>query len=84
MKVTSKITSQGQVSVPADIRKALGVGPGSTIEWVEENGEITVRRAGGSTWEDVHKALFPDGPPKEKIDVKKAIAKRMRDRHARD
>ena len=31
----SKITSQGQISVPAEIRRRLGVGPGSMLEWVE-------------------------------------------------
>jgi antitoxin PrlF len=80
----SKITAQGQISVPADVRKKLGVGPGSTLEWVDEDGKIVVKRAGGATWEDVHKTLFPNGPPKRPVDVKKAIAKRMRERYARD
>lgn len=60
----SKITAQGQISVPADIRKKLGVGPGSTLEWVEEGGKIIVKRAGTVTFEDIHKMLFPNGPPK--------------------
>jgi AbrB family looped-hinge helix DNA binding protein len=80
----SKITAQGQTSVPADIRKTLGVGPGSTIEWVEEGGRVTVRRAGGYTFDDIHKVLFPDGPPKKPVDVKAAIAKYARERYARD
>lgn len=67
----SKITAQGQISVPADIRKKLGVGPGSTLEWVEENGKIVVKRAGGATWDDVHKAAFPNGPPKYVADPRK-------------
>jgi antitoxin PrlF len=81
----SRITAQGQTSVPADIRKKLGVGPGSTIEWIEENGKVVVRRAGGATWEDVHKAAFPKGPPTgPPVDVKEAIAKYIRERYARD
>jgi AbrB family looped-hinge helix DNA binding protein len=81
----SKITAQGQISVPADVRKKLGVGPGASLEWLDEGGKIMVRRAGGCTFDDLHKAAFPNGPPSgPPVDVKKAIAKRMRERYARD
>lgn len=80
----SKITAQGQISVPADIRRKLGVGPGSTLEWIEEDGKIVVQRAGGATWEDVHRAAFPDGPPNVKLDVKEGIRRYIRRKHARN
>jgi antitoxin PrlF len=60
----SKVTAQGQISVPAEIRKRLGIGPGSVIEWNEEGEKIVVRRAGKYSSEDIRKVLFPDGPPK--------------------
>ncbi|MGE0799175.1 MAG: AbrB/MazE/SpoVT family DNA-binding domain-containing protein [Lautropia sp.] len=31
----SKLTAQEQVSIPAEVRKRLGVGPGSVLEWDE-------------------------------------------------
>ena len=62
----SKLTAQGQISVPADIRKKLGVGPGSILEWEEKNDEVIVRRAGRHTSEDVHAVLFPKGAPSER------------------
>ena len=34
----SKLTAQGQISVPAKVRRKLGVGPGSVLEW-DEDGE---------------------------------------------
>ena len=82
----SRITAQGQISVPAEVRKRLGVGPGSAIEWDERDGEIVVRRAGRYTFEDMHAALFPHGSPKPKSlkDLKKGIRDRMRRRYARD
>jgi AbrB family looped-hinge helix DNA binding protein len=81
----SKITAQGQISVPAEIRRKLGVGPGSALEWVEEDGKIVVKRAGSFTSADLHKAAFPDGPPSgPPVDVKKAIAEYVRKRYARD
>ena len=82
---TSKLTSQGQISVPVSVRRKLGIGPGSTLEWDEDDGKIVVRRAGKYTWEDVHKALFPDGPPKRRSlkEMKEGIRRLMREKYAR-
>ena len=81
----SKVTSQGQISVPASVRKKLGVGPGSTLEWIDQDGQIVVRRAGRFTFEDIHRALFPKGPPKSRSveEMKEGIRQRMRRRYAR-
>ena len=58
----SRITAQGQISVPARVRRKLGVGPGSWLEWDEEGEKILVRRVGRYSSEDVHQALFPTPP----------------------
>jgi antitoxin PrlF len=80
----SKVTAQGQISVPAEVRKKLGVGPGSVLEWDAQDDQIVVRRAGRYTSEDIHNALFPEkGAPKHPADVKNAIRKYIRKRHAR-
>ena len=81
----SKLTSQGQISVPAEIRRRLGLAPGSVIEWTEEDGRIVIRAAGQHSSEDIHKALFPGGAPPavSGADVKRAMAKAIRERHAR-
>lgn len=81
----SKLTAQGQISVPAEIRKKLGVGPGSILEWEEKNDQIIVRKAGRHTLADVHAALFPNGGPKGKAStsVKEGIRKHVRQKHAR-
>jgi AbrB family looped-hinge helix DNA binding protein len=81
----SKLTAQGQISVPSEIRRKLGVGPGSILEWDERNDEVIVRRAGRHTSADVHKALFPDGSPKRKASAsaKEGIRKYARRKHAR-
>ena len=41
----SKITAQGQISVPAEVRKALGAEPGSFLEWEQEDGKVVVEGA---------------------------------------
>ena len=46
----SKLTAQGQISVPAEIRKKLGLGPGSVLEWDERSGEVAyLARQGDNT-----------------------------------
>ncbi|HEV7820125.1 MAG TPA: AbrB/MazE/SpoVT family DNA-binding domain-containing protein [Burkholderiales bacterium] len=81
----SKLTAQGQISVPSEIRKKLGVGPGSVLEWEEKNDQIVVRKAGSHTLADVHEALFPEGAPKGKgtANVKEGIRKHVMQKHAR-
>jgi len=80
----SKVTAQGQISVPAEVRKKLGIGPGSVLEWYEQDGAVVVRRAGRFTSSDVHHALFPKETRKgaQAADVKDAIRKYIRKRHA--
>jgi AbrB family looped-hinge helix DNA binding protein len=82
----SKLTAQGQISVPADVRRKLGVGPGSTLEWTQEGDQILVRRAGRFTSEDIHRVLFPSRPPKARTlaELKEGVRKYVRKRYARD
>jgi len=81
----SKVTAQGQISVPAEIRKRLGLRPGSVLEWDDKGGEVVVRRAGRYTSAEVHEALFGGAPLRRtKVDAKAGIRKHIRQRHARD
>lgn len=85
ISVDTRITSQGQVSVPAAIRKKLGVAPGSTLQWTMRGDEVVVKKRASVTFEDIHKRLFPDGPPKpiSLKQMKEAIGQYMREKHAR-
>ena len=38
----SKVTAQGQISVPMEVRRKLGIGPGSVLEWDEEGNTVVV------------------------------------------
>jgi len=81
----SKLTAQGQISVPIDVRRKLGIGPGSILEWDEDGDRIVVRRSARFTSEDIHRALFPKRAPKSRTvdDMKDGIRRRARERHAR-
>ena len=80
----SKLTAQGQISVPAEVRRKLGIGPGSVLEWDEHEGQIVVRRAGRYTSEEVHRALFARPPRRRSLaELKRSIGNHVRRRHAR-
>jgi AbrB family looped-hinge helix DNA binding protein len=79
----SKLTAQGQISVPAKVRQKLGVGPGSVLEWDDEGDRVIVRRAGRYTSEDVHRSLFPRAPkPRTLADMKAGIRRDIKRRRA--
>jgi AbrB family looped-hinge helix DNA binding protein len=80
----SKLTAQGQISVPAKVRQRLGVGPGAVLEWNEEGGQVVVRKAGRYTSEDVHRALFAHRPrPRTVTDMKEGVRRDIKRRRAR-
>ena len=80
----SKVTAQGQISVPAEIRRKLGIGPGSVLEWQEEGDRVVVRRAGLYSSEDIHRAVFSREPRTRSIEeMKQGIAEHMRKKYAR-
>jgi len=87
MQAHTKLTSQGQVSVPAAVRRALGLTPGSVLEWVQERGRIVVKRASRHSSLEVHGALFADAKalakPASSAEMKQGIRELMRRRHAR-
>ena len=81
----SKVTAQGQISIPAGIRRKLGIVPGSILEWAEEGEKIVVRRLTRFSSEDIHRALFSKHAPKPQTvdDMKEAMRRCFRERNAR-
>lgn len=86
-KSQSKLTSQGQVSVPLAVRSFLHLMPGSVLVWSQDGDRIVVERATRHSTAEVHRALFagqlPAGAPAKSLaELKQGIGKRMRRRHA--
>jgi AbrB family looped-hinge helix DNA binding protein len=80
----SKITAQGQISVPAEVRRKLGLAPGSVLEWDEEGDKVVVRRAGRYSSEEIHRVLFSTAPkPRTLEELKDGIRQHQLRRHAR-
>jgi bifunctional DNA-binding transcriptional regulator/antitoxin component of YhaV-PrlF toxin-antitoxin module len=68
----SKVTAQGQVSVPAKVCQRLSVGPGSVLEWDEDGNRVIVRKAGRYSSEDIHRVLFSKTPRRRTIERMKS------------
>jgi AbrB family looped-hinge helix DNA binding protein len=82
--IRSRLTAQGQISVPAKVRQKLGLSPGSVLEWCDEGESVVVRRAGRYTSEDVHAALFPGRPKRRTLaQMKAGVRRHIAKRHAR-
>ena len=43
-----KITSKGQVTIPAEIREDIGLLPGTEVEFEVEDGKAVIKKAAGS------------------------------------
>ena len=83
-RTESKITSQGQISIPAHIRQKLGLVPGSKVEWCDEGGDVIVRRASKYSSQDIHDALFTASSHPHSVDeMDEGISVHLRQKHAR-
>jgi AbrB family looped-hinge helix DNA binding protein len=85
--VQTKLTSQGQVSVPAAVRSFLHLMPGSVLVWSQDGDRIVVERAKQHSTVEVHQALFASGtavgvPAKTLNELKQGIRQRMQRRYA--
>ncbi|HEX6462896.1 MAG TPA: AbrB/MazE/SpoVT family DNA-binding domain-containing protein [Vicinamibacterales bacterium] len=81
----SRLTAQGQISVPAEVRRRLGLAPGSVLEWDADGERIVVRRSARYTSEDVHRVVFASRKARHRTlkELKAGIRQHMRKRHAR-
>lgn len=44
-----KVTSKGQVTIPADIRERAGLLPNTEVEFEMERGKVVIRKASGTS-----------------------------------
>ena len=80
----SRVTAQGQVSIPAKVREKFGIAPGNLIEWDESGGDLIIRKAGQYSIQDVRMALrIQTATPKTEAEIREGIKARVRRKHAR-
>jgi AbrB family looped-hinge helix DNA binding protein len=80
----SRLTAQGQISVPAEVRRRLDLVPGSVLEWEAAHDVIVVRRAGRHSSGALHQALFLKAPVARSLgEIKAGVRQHLKARHAR-
>jgi antitoxin PrlF len=91
-KAQTRITSQGQVSVPAAVRRLLHLTPGSVLVWSTDGSRVTVERARRHSTGELHAVLFgkaavpssgsDKAPAKTLAELKQGIREHVKRRHA--
>ncbi|MGU3493240.1 AbrB/MazE/SpoVT family DNA-binding domain-containing protein [Xanthobacteraceae bacterium A53D] len=83
---TLTVTSKGQVTLPADFRKAAGIETGATLQLVvDDEGQAHIRRR--LTLDDIAGSLTRSVAPKDrnftKADIKAGVAQAMDEQEER-
>jgi bifunctional DNA-binding transcriptional regulator/antitoxin component of YhaV-PrlF toxin-antitoxin module len=79
----SRITAQGQVSIPVNVMRQFGLAPGEVITWDAVDGHLVIEKAGQFTLEDVQKALkLPQGTHRSDQEIQDGIRAAVRAKHA--
>lgn len=79
----SKITAQGQVSIPVSVMRLFGLAPGEVISWDSLDGRLVIEKSGQYSLDDIQKALkLPKGIRKTDEEIRSGIKAGMRAKHA--
>ena len=79
----SRITAQGQVSIPVSVMRQFGLAPGEVISWDTLEGHLIIEKAGQYSLADVQSVLnLPEGLHKSDLEVREGIKARVRAKHA--
>ena len=72
---TAAVTSKGQITIPIEVRKKLGIKPGDRVRFIEgENGEVILKPKTGSI-NDLEGCLHWTGKPVTIEEMNETIAK---------
>lgn len=69
-RLSMKVTSKGQVTIPVEVRRLLGIGPNDAIDFKVEEGRVSVERSGSSVVERTAGLLGPGGPPEGEAELR--------------
>lgn len=72
MKHVTKVSSEGQITIPEEIRECLGIEPDDTVELSYEDGQVVLRKRRLRSLEELKGILPPLGiDPDEAIRLAK-------------
>jgi AbrB family looped-hinge helix DNA binding protein len=79
---TAKVTSKGQITIPAVVRRSMGLRPGEKVAFLEEeDGQFTLRRVGSI--KDMRGCLAGLLPPMTIEEMDKAIGEAVAEDYLR-
>ncbi len=52
-----KVSSRGQIAIPTDIRKEMGLEEGSKVVFFLENDTLLIKKVNSQTWDQITKPL---------------------------
>lgn len=79
----SRITNQGQVTIPVSVMRLFGLAPGEVIEWEQQDGNLVVQKSGQFSLADIQKALRISADIHKTDDqIREGLKARVRAKHA--
>lgn len=69
-RLSTKVTSKGQVTIPVEVRRLLGIGPHDVVDFKVEEARVSVERSRGSVVERTAGVLGSDGSPEEAAELR--------------
>ena len=78
MNISAKVTSKGQITLPKELRKSLGIKPGDRVSFQKtEKGNYELI-AKTKTMEDIRGIISYDGPPLSTDDIVELVRRSRR------
>jgi len=84
MSATTRLSAKGQVVIPADVRRELGLKPGQTLQVRKAGGGVmltpVLEKSGRSTEEiiaEIRKIYTHKGPPASLEDMDEAVSQML-------
>ncbi len=79
---TGRITARGQITIPAELRKRLGIKAGTVVNWIEEKGRLVLIPVTARAIKEAMGFLKPK--PGEPSAFEELLKERARERHRED
>jgi len=81
----AKVTAKGQITIPVDVRKRLGIGPGDKVVFVEQEGSFVLYNAAHVAIDTIQSAMLGAAERagiKTEEDVARLVQELRRDRNS--
>lgn len=82
-KYQSRMTRKGQVTIPAELRKELGLKEGDRVEFVRENGSLHIRKPDSVVLRTARSVIPPPWANKSDQEIREGVERAIADEAVR-